>query len=535
MTNSTDVDEDVLTYHFELYADQAMSSLIASSGELVEGMNGVTSWTVASPLTENSWVTWRAVVTDEHGLSTTSDSASIFINTVNDAPSVPGLVTPADNSEITTLSTELVASNASDPEAEPVTYFFELDTVNTFDSVNLRRSTELAEGLNQTRWFVDNLLDNTSYFWRVKASDGRAQSAWMNGEFFVNTVNDPPGKPQLENPADNGWAGSMDPTLTVVPAVDIDNDVLSYEFEIYTTTRTRSVGSLLSSFVSQETFWQVAPALPGDGWYAWRARAIDEHGLAGEWTAPALFYADSDGVNDVPRIKLDTLKRYVEHKKKLCDLPAPMEHRVYNWNHKNYDLTYSDTCREYVTVKWDDFDPDSNAFISLYYSTSNKGEGGTLIVDGLREDPDRKDDQFKWDISALADGVYFVYAVIDDGTTRKVRYSPNAIVVGDGAGQPYLEFSNTQRRRYIDSVTIKWDDIDSDDNARIALFYDTNPRGFNGTLIVRGIDEDPDRSADKYLWDASALPEGKYYIYAIIHDGTQRLKIYSPVYYKIKH
>jgi hypothetical protein len=528
VTNSTDIDEDALTYRFEVYADQAMTSLVTSVDNILPGVNGITAWTVDAVLTENTWYTWRAVVTDEHGLSTISNSASIFINTVNDAPTVPELVSPIDGSEITTQLSDLVVNNATDPEAETITYFFELDTVNTFDSSNKRSSVELAEGLNQTQWFVDTLLDNTWYYWRVKASDGRAQSAWMNGKFFVNTVNDAPGIPTLDNPSDNGWVGTMEPSLTVLPAIDVDEDTLSYEFEVYVSDKYGREGVLHNSFVSATTFWQVSPLLPQDGWYYWRARAIDEHGLEGEWATPVYFFADSDGVNDAPMIRLDELD--VEHKrhKKLCELKNAIKTRLENLKSLN-------ECRDYAEIEWKDYDPDSNAYISLYYSNSNEGENGTLIIEGLREDPDHRHDKYKWDVTDLVDGVYFVYAVIDDGTTRVVQYSPNAVIIGVGGGQPYIEFKDKYKhhnnhkdyRKKKKRVEIKWDDLDSDSNASIALYYDTDNKGFDGNLIVAGLDEDPDKKADHYKWDISELVDGKYYIYAVIQDETRQLRVYS--------
>jgi len=539
VTNSTDVDEDNLSYRFEVYSDQAMTSLITAVDNILPGANGVTAWAVDTVLTENSWVTWRAVVTDEHGLSTISDSATIFINTVNDAPSVPVLISPLDRSEITTQFVDMVVENAIEPEAETVTYLFELDTVNTFDSVNKRASVALAEGIDETAWFADALLDNTWYYWRVKASDGRAQSAWMNGQFFVNTVNDAPGIPTLDNPSDNGWVGTMEPSLTVLPAVDIDEDVLRYEFEIYMSDKYGREGVLHNSAISDNTYWQVSPSLPQDGWYYWRARAIDEHGLEGEWATPVYFFSDSDGVNNAPVIKLDELE--LEHKRhhKLCKLKKDIRE---DWQdkhereHKRKD--YEDPCRQYVEIEWKDYDPDSNAYISLYYSNSNEGEDGTLIIDGLREDPDHHHDKAKWDVTDLADGVYFVYAVIDDGTTRVVKYSPNAIVVGDGAGQPYIEFEDKhheyKHHRKKKQVKIKWDDLDSDSNALISLYYDTDMSDYDGVPITVGIEEDPDHKSDRFKWDVTELPEGKYFIYAIIEDGTQRLRVYSRQYLEIE-
>ena len=508
VNNSSDIDEDALTYQFEVFSDDTLTMLVAASADIPAGGAGSTSWLVDTPLLENNEYVWRVVVTDEHGLSTASPTARIFINTINDSPSVPGLIAPADNSEISTLETSIVIDNSIEPEAEPVHYYFELDKVNTFDSQNKRVSGVITEGINQTSWYVNGLDDNNWYYWRVKASDGRAESTWLQGRFFVNTVNDAPSVPTIDNPGDNAWVGTIEPTLSVFPATDIDGDVLSYEFEVYAADSSGTLGALLLQAASATTYWQVTPALPEDGWYYWRARAVDEHGLPGEWALPVIFFADTDGVNDVPSIKLKKLEYDDEH-------DDDDEHH------------YNDY--QQVEISWQDTDQDSNAFISFYYDTDQQGEDGINVVEGLREDPDGIDDNYLWDVSTLPAGVYFVYAVIDDGNTRVVQYSENAIVIGNGGGKPYLEFDEVELDYYYkgySKIEIEWKDLDADNNAQISLYYDTDKIGFDGNLIVGNLQEDPDGDYDEYDWYVN-LPIGKYYIYAVISDGVNTFSIYS--------
>lgn len=68
---------------------------------------------------------------------------------------------------------------------------------------------------------------------------------------------------------------------------------------------------------------------------------------------------------------------------------------------------------------------------------------------------------------------------------------------------------------------IQWTDEDPDNDATISLFYDNDNSGMNGTLIVTSLREDPDDyPGDTYNWDTSGIPDGSYYIYAIIDDGV---------------
>ena len=91
---------------------------------------------------------------------------------------------------------------------------------------------------------------------------------------------------------------------------------------------------------------------------------------------------------------------------------------------------FNDIADEFFTIQWEDEDPDSDATISLYYDTDNTGADGILIALGLSEDPDGMDDRFTWDTSAVPQGDYYIYAIIDDGETPAVTaYSSGPVTV----------------------------------------------------------------------------------------------------------
>jgi hypothetical protein len=67
--------------------------------------------------------------------------------------------------------------------------------------------------------------------------------------------------------------------------------------------------------------------------------------------------------------------------------------------------------------------------------------------------------------------------------------------------------------------SIKWEDEDLDDPARISLYYDDNSSGYDGTLIIDYISEE--WTSDWWSWDISSLPSGNsYWVYAEIDDGV---------------
>ncbi len=80
-----------------------------------------------------------------------------------------------------------------------------------------------------------------------------------------------------------------------------------------------------------------------------------------------------------------------------------------------------------------------------------------------------------------------------------------------------------------DEYTIKWTDIDPDDNADIYLFYDAN-NNFDDEdeFDLFETEEDPDGPGnDEYIWDTWEADEGSYYIGAEIYDGLDDSVFYT--------
>lgn len=395
VTNSTDVDNDGLTYSFDVATDSGFASIIAGATGIAQA-TGITSWTVSTTLNDNTTYYWRARATDEHGATSGYATGSFFVNTANDAPTVPTQNSPSNDSEAVTLTPTLAVTNLTDADGDTLSYVFEIDTVNTFDSANKQTSPLVASGSGTTTWTPAALSDNTRYYWRARANDGTTDSGWMTtASFFVNTANDAPTVPTLNNPANNAAVTTLTPSLIVNAATDIDNDALTYDFEVYGNS---GLTSLVASATGQGTSWTVpASTLSDNTTYYWRARAKDEHGLAGNWMAANSFFVNNGGTNDAPSI---TVTR-----------PNSSE-----------PATNANT----FNIQWNDSDPDSNATITLYYDTNNAGNDGVQIATGISEDDGTN--SYTWDTSALPGGTYYVYAKIDDGTTV-YAYSEGPVVI----------------------------------------------------------------------------------------------------------
>ncbi len=299
VTNAADPDSPVLTYNFDLALDPDFAQITATMKK-VAGGEGTTSWQVPVNLQENAWYFWRSQADDQQIEGPWSTTGRFFVNTENDAPSSPLITAPLDNSTAASLAADVVVRNSADPDSAVLTYFFEIDTVLTFDSAEIFRSGGIAEGQGTTSWHAEGLQENTQYFVRAKVSDGAAESAWSQIiSIFVNTANDAPSGPVPANPSNGSGVTVSNPVLSVWNSTDPDRDVLTYEFEVYgdagLSTLAASSGVLAET--PGNTTWTVPVALSENGTYYWRARAFDG-AIASGWSDASSFFVNT--ANDAP-------------------------------------------------------------------------------------------------------------------------------------------------------------------------------------------------------------------------------------------
>nr|WP_305793244.1 Ig-like domain-containing protein [Sedimenticola hydrogenitrophicus] len=396
VTNSQDVDRDTLSYHFRIYSDSALTQEVAAVQAIAEGGAGSTDWLVDTPLIENSVYYWQASVVDEHGAETLGPVGNFFVNTANDAPGLATIDSPAAGSYVATNHAELRVINAIDPDGDVLSYTFELDTVATFDSVDRIASGAISETPGQTAWSVTDLQEDQHYYWRVKVFDGVSESDWVQSNFIVNALNRAPGTPTIQNPGAGAWVATLEPTLAVNAVTDPDGDALQYRFELYADP---DLTVPVADQLSADPQWLLTSPLINNQWYHWRVRAEDPSGGLSDWSPASGFFTDDNGVNDTPTMS-------------FIEPMAP--------------LTITGGV---VDLRWDDLDPDSDALIAFYYDSDNGGADGTLIVEGLPEDPEEAGDSYRWDVTQVPPGTYWVYAVIDDGYSASTVYLAHALTI----------------------------------------------------------------------------------------------------------
>jgi len=399
-TNSIDPDGDALSYQFELYANNLSGDPIVVSPALAAGDDGMTSWKVSDPLADQGLYLWRVWATDPHGLRIQSvEIFSFTVATANQLPPAPMITYPTDNSEIALHAIDVAIDNVVDPDADPVSYEFELDTVDTFDGPDKQVSGLLPAGANGvTLWPLIGLSENTQYYLRVKAGDGFAHSDWSLVTFFVNVVNDPPTTPVTENPSDLAWIQTLRPVLSIIPATDPDDETLSYDYRL-----SESAVDFSNALTTRTnaTSWTLENDLLDNTWYYWRVKTIDPDGLMSEWSAVSGFFINDNGQNDLPSITLTQ--------------PA--------------DLVEQSLGQ--VRIEWLDEDPDSNAQISLFYHPGSIAAEAVVIVTDLEEDADGEADAYLWDINSLPAGDYYLSGrIVDESAEQIISFAPGFIRVG---------------------------------------------------------------------------------------------------------
>lgn len=396
LTNSGDRDGDTLTYGFEVFTDSALTQPFDSTTGIPAGAGGTTDWTVTVPMTNRGIYYWRATATDSHGASTVSVARSFTVVTGNSAPSAPVALSPINGVDVTTAGiANLVVQNSTDADHDTLTYRFQLDTVNTFDSANRRDSNAIVAGSGTTSWPVDLLVENQRYFWRAKAKDFRSESDWSFGEFVMNAANEAPSLPVIANPGDRSWVGTQFPTFSVYASIDPEHDPVQYRFEVY---RDSALQTREASATTANLSWQPPSPLADKATHFWRVRAEDSHGAASAWS-PATTLFVSTGSYIAPSIALSSPTGIIDARNGT------------------------------PSIAWEGTDPNIEPTIALYFDKTGSGYAGTRLVDGLRQDAGTHTGSYAWNLSGIAPGAYYAYGEIYDNKGLGHAYAPGTVVV----------------------------------------------------------------------------------------------------------
>ena len=127
------------------------------------------------------------------------------------------------------------------------------------------------EGIKQTSYGITGLKGNTTYYWRVRATNSKGSSAWSEARSFT-TINHPPNIPKYWSPLD----GTKDQPRTIGlywSCDDIDGDLLNYDVYFGTDNPPLSKVSSFQVRLSYEIY-----NLGENVTYYWRIIAKDSYG-----------------------------------------------------------------------------------------------------------------------------------------------------------------------------------------------------------------------------------------------------------------
>ena len=188
---STDPDGDALTYEGEFVTGTFPGS-DAYNFRGVSGAGATVSVVVPRPLVPGATYSWRVRATDG-GATSTFAEATFTIRGANTAPTTPVPIYPvrrsAGDRDIVVspdATFTLTAQNAIDPDADQlITYDFQVSPVLTITDQGGWKRLNVRQGADGTTSVLfDEDLRRSTYYWRVRASDGVAQSAWSATAVF---------------------------------------------------------------------------------------------------------------------------------------------------------------------------------------------------------------------------------------------------------------------------------------------------------------------------------------------------------------
>ncbi len=192
--NAIDYQGDSLDYEFEVYMDGGLSNLVASVPAVAQGI-GTTGWVVDSDLPDGTQYWWRCRAMDHTSTGIWMHAATFYINHVNSPPAPVVLQGPPPASILHDTSYPLMWSPTQDPDMGDLVTRYQLQVASTADFASPvidDAGIVLEAAASGASWVVSMplsafsgsglLQDNTTYFWRMRASDQwDAWSAWSSG------------------------------------------------------------------------------------------------------------------------------------------------------------------------------------------------------------------------------------------------------------------------------------------------------------------------------------------------------------------
>lgn len=158
-------------------------------------------------------------------------------------------------------------------------------TVELSTDINFVVKT-VKDGITTNAWITNQLNDNTTYYWRVKAMDSEGlysltYLSQTDRRFVVNSINGPPLAFTLVSPVGSQVIGTLTPTFQWNTSSDTDpGDSITYTLYYSTVTSFSVNTTTVTSGIAVTNFAAVYDLIE-NATYFWKVHAVDS---AGRWT-----------------------------------------------------------------------------------------------------------------------------------------------------------------------------------------------------------------------------------------------------------
>ncbi|MCX6134195.1 MAG: fibronectin type III domain-containing protein [Ignavibacteriales bacterium] len=243
------------SYRLQVSTSSSFSTTVVNDSTLTG-----TSQTVG-PLNNGTLYYWRVNAKNSGG--TSSYSSTYSFTTIIAAPTAPTLTLPANNATSVSVTPSLTWNQVSGATS----FTLQVSTTSAFTSFTFNQS-----GLTTTSGTASGLTNNTTYYWRVSATNAGGTSQYSSAWTFTTIVAAPPA-PSLTSPADNATGVSTSPTITW----GTSSGATSYRLQLSTSSQFSS--TVLDDSSLTGTSRLGGPLANGTKYY-WRVRAKNAGGTS---------------------------------------------------------------------------------------------------------------------------------------------------------------------------------------------------------------------------------------------------------------
>ncbi len=201
-------------------------------------------------------------------------------------------ITPGDKMHLTVHTPDISWDYTDKNGYGQTMYQIQVGTNTEWSVAEMWDSDETTGSETSITYSGLELIDGTHYYVRMRAFNGSFWSGWEYTDMILNSA---PAQPVAVTPALMQAATSATPVLTSSTAIDDEDDIVSYAFEIYSDA---GLTALVTSTTDESSVnWQCDASLTEDNVFYWRVRADDVY-ETGTWSEAANFWVNA--VNQLP-------------------------------------------------------------------------------------------------------------------------------------------------------------------------------------------------------------------------------------------